>query len=652
MIGETRNRPMLPEGSEELPDISGVVPWETYNESTRLLVVDQINQRALSEGRPIFASLLDDANKLYESLESQARDAKKMAEDAKNKKEAEELRAALTTPQAAQTTFTGSASEAWQNAKDFLGVEFYSPLQIWEGMKTFWEQLNRSIKSSDTVKANLIANMLGKMTSILPFDWAQDTERLLNQKVEEDNETETDAYKKYLARKGAYFNDLFVKTGNEMDTNRSNPNRIRAIMEFAASKGFLNDLVKFREQGTAKYYVFGRSDWALDELLKDMGGIESDRYKKFVDKLDAMQSSGTASERKDGKEYATGRCERYDQFVEQFEGAIDGHNYWFALGIADRAIEKGKESYMGSKLALIMMRHLQTEPNAKRYINAKFLEDLGVVGARSALNLGFMNFQRSTILPWAERQSPEQRQLEAAGGFGTVIDLIEQEIAAKDPELDRRVRAGSKEDMKKRDEIIAKVLSAQRVEMAYPDATGKKRKISIYQTKFKVGGAHFAIGSPVQGDPPDFRSLAEDFVKKPSELFIANADILKVFFGFNAQGQFSYGTRALWFMTRIWEEAEEYKKLAAEDAEWKAVYENYLKIMSKKLTDWIITQQNTQGSDGFVKQKFQGEDIRIIPGLIKAGLIDVGQIDPESRLGKALRPGQGSPAPADEEIEP
>jgi len=338
----------------------------------------------------------------------------------------------------------------------FINMRLYSPLEIWASFKTIKDAYLESYRQHTQLKSSGLAQGAGHFLKWLP--WAGDIEQILDSQLDKANDEVKESYLNFLKNHKPSFRSLFDLSG-EMDRNMHDGNRSRAVLEYAASRGWLYDISK----GTGT--ILGK--YNLHDILSTLGWNEKKRS-DYIDSLTGQNGTGSGNEQQEFKtRYAN--INSTERFIELFDRELSEGNMWGAIGIADKAMDRCVgTSDVSPWLATTFMRHIRENPLLRKYINDEVLDAMGILSLyKTYFTLGKVKLDKEKIEAWVRRGDT---RLANAGILGNIIQQIEEDITKK--------AGGRTVSSKAMDHMVARVLATNTVEVV------PGNYVSIYDSQY------------------------------------------------------------------------------------------------------------------------------------------------------------------------
>ncbi len=446
----------------------------------------------------------------------------------------------------------------------FLGTNWYSLEEVWEALKQVKEAYTTAWHERSHHHAAEIAKGIGDSLSWVPFI-GMDANIALKKAQESHNEKEKGEFKEYLKSNNFKYQQLFEGHDSLMHQNHSNPNKVRAILEYAASHGWLYDLDL--SAGDSEKRVMGQS---LKSLMHDYDDHEILNY---YNALRGENSSGRESEIK-AKHDTVKDIESIPYFIKEIENEMKDMNLWAAIGIAERAIERG---LIGETIGWVMttiMRVLDENPLIKKKASVDFFDKLGALSLyHTDCTMGEMKVARKDLYKWSQEE-----------GRGTDYSTLGTTFKAiKEIENDIKTRTGrsfdsddgGKYSKSALNRYVAQVLATHTVEIE--DTNHRTQRFSIFDRKYSYYTDRTLHQGQVSVSKED-----EDYFRERTGNLRADGVVIKQLLTLTSTGQFTNESRALAYITNVLKVNEELEKKNMADAA-----AHYRENTGRRLREWI-----------------------------------------------------------------
>lgn len=587
---------------KRLPKLDSANAWKAYNASTRNLVIRAFKDEIFLDTDNLSAiqKILDHANEQVDLIQGalEKNPQRKQIIETAQKAMLEEERLKQIEKE------TGKASpsfrEIWQGINKALGIEWYSPLQMWQAFQDTKEAFKRAWKAKDDRKSALFASKIGSVIQkVLPFGMGNEIAQSLDADLSDRNSKEKNGFKEYLAGNNTLFTTVF-DPGGTMDEYKHNPNKARGILEFAAEKGWLYDFPTQAKSGVKPEDALVMGKWRYRELVSDMGDTDAANY---YYSLQFMNGAGKDKSIEGGSKFVHD-LDKPEPFIEALKGSLKGHDYWSAVGMMKRAFERGMEGELSPWLTITVMDHVKKDPFAQRFISGPILEAMGTVGAyTTAFTVGYLRFEKDQILEWARSGAKEMNE---AGTFGKIYKAVSEDIISKDDSY-------AKDDEKNQADLqrtIAKVLAAQTVELR------NGRQVNIFAPRYNF----YNNGSGQQRET-EVGKLDSDFYVNRSETMLSDENIVVQILDYRSQGGFQEEARAVGFLNNIFTLNQELSR--SQEQELQNGGARFRQVMGRKLEVWLKKALTSSNQKWLVDYKPKGRNKQVLKELIETGFLDV-----------------------------
>lgn len=572
----------------------------TFNESDRMMI-----QREAMDLRDGITPLLDLQRTVLHPISARADCLQQGIAKSGMKKVIEQLEKMKKEKDAAK-----EGASLWQELKAFprsMGIAFYSVYEVIEAYKQVksayidaWEQRVR-------LKAAGLANLAGKAFQKLPY--GQDVEQVLESSINRKNDEVKDQYVSFLKNRNVGFRDLFVNTGNILTQNRHDSNRARAVLEYAASKGWLYHLQNEEFVDINHKRILRK--WRLRDLLP--AEWDEARANDYFSLLKSQNSNGEKQETGAAKNNIQAR-ENTPAFIKNIEFELDGLNVWAALGIAERALERGLYAEVSPWIATTIYRKMQESKELRDLIPITWLDQIGSLGAyASYMTIGHIKSERPAIESWLSSGDDNIRN---AGDLGKAISLIEEEILRS---TNRSFK--TPEEKYALNNFVAKVLAGQTLDEETPDL-GLRRgtRITIFSDRYTAYRNNGNILGMRDLTGPGFKAEDSDYYTQRSDNILSSGTTYIM--QHTANAQFVEPSKTQCYVAHI---LELYRELQAKGL--KAEAENFRREMGEKLTINTEEKLGDSRTTGLVKFKTivdkKETNELIYPTLVREGFIPI-----------------------------
>lgn len=336
------------------------------------------------------------------------------------------------------------------------GWKLYSIMDIYEGAKSVIESYKRTWNQHRQLASANVAKRLGKFISWLPY--GDEVQQVLDSELKGKNDEVKDKYLNFLKTQNMTFPQVFGDNG-ELFRVKSDPNLSRAVLEYAASRGWLYNIDEIGVDGK----ILGM--FQLQSLASDYERHELDNY---FQKLREENRNGGKSEKDRIK--SRENKDAFPDFLVALQEQFRDQNLWGVVGVMERAIERGLSDVVVTRMAVEFMRQLRDNPEVASYFgnNRDLIDQIGALSMyNTAFTLGWFKQNRRDIQKWLkERRYNPNADMREAGPLFQVADVIERNIRRQlgDAAFERMRQE------KRLDDVVAKILTGQ---LVYTDAEGK-----------------------------------------------------------------------------------------------------------------------------------------------------------------------------------
>ncbi len=321
------------------------------------------------------------------------------------------------------TSGNGVEWVSWSDAVKIIGIFKDAILQKWEQGKER--------------KAHRIADNLAQGAWI-----AKPIEYTLKKQARAANEKQTSEFADYLKTAGLNYDRLIGKQ-NGLFWRLGNINEKRAVLEFAAEKGWLYDLSP----------VYGNDVYGVN-FIKEFG---PEAYSDLVQHYE----EGKKKEEKRGYAKVDKRPD-IPPMIEDLKHELAERNLFAIKGIFERIQQKAKYAYSHVWALTTFVNELRKDPQLLEILDKGLLDDLGNIGiGQSAWSLTMFKILRDPLMEWKDGANWDNNVMTRT------IKKIEGRLA--------RLPGGIKE--KTKEEAVAKIMAGQ----TYRDGDVT---ISIFQSDF------------------------------------------------------------------------------------------------------------------------------------------------------------------------
>ena len=544
--------------------------WAGENTTTRLLTVGAFEQApALQEDNGQIHTVGDVLKTLQEDIERQLETWERVLET--SQKEFALLEQAS---EQAQAGHTGDAGEGLpgtvRNAWNSIPIRFHSPYEVWQAMKKIAKSYKESYDQYTDLRSDILAKKMSKVIKHLP--WGNDVQQLLERELDERNNGIASKYAEYLKSKNANYKEIFGP-GGELARNKTDGNRARGVLEYAASRGWLNDIDNNTRRG--KFLAIQSIDGPMYSLRELVPADWDDA--KILD-YEAILLTKHNQGKKDESEKYLNRYYNVDvaeRFLELMTEELNKLNIWAAHGIMKRALQRGLKGEISPWVAVKLLRLLEDNPYIRQVITKDALDQMGALALyNSHFTAGALKTDDEKIYDYAKSGRPDR--IERTGLFGTTVKEIRRNIQSSisASSWSRLQTDAGKDDL---DRAIAQILSAQTV-------TIDGRHFTIFQDN----AVYNAYRSPktneilrYQGDVKAGEE-DEDYVREHySDVMIGSKSAISSYLD-QSNGHLRHESRAKFFFGTV---IDRYETLV-KDGQYEEA-DTFRQEMGEKLSSWL-----------------------------------------------------------------
>ncbi len=407
-----------------------------------------------------------------------------------------------------------------KNAYQAMNIEWTTPMEIYLGWKKFWDVRKQTYEEKQRRGAARNAQKFGSFVKgISPFtNFENDVEQTLKAAVDNDDSSYKDAYIKLLKSGPEKFDSLF-KPGGFYELNQHDPLRTKAVLEYAAEHGWLYDLDSETATVMGIKLVPGKNLPAGEDL------------ETYLETLQSMDGNGSDKSRNEAKS-SISTATSWSPIFKRFEKELSLNNLWGAIGVMEKAIDRGKDPATCSKLAVRFFRHMRDNQNIRKYITSDMLDQLGNISF-SNVTWGYfpLKLDKESILAWASSQDPNR--IENAGTFAATIKEVEARVIALETGTGRKI------DTVKIDDLVGRILAGQVVK-----EEGWSNALSIFSPEFSKYRKQLA------GSDPGKVTGGEDYRQKSEAILYGSTGLSKILF-LTSQGGLQHESFAKPFLADI-----------------------------------------------------------------------------------------------------
>ena len=409
----------------------------------------------------------------------------------------------------------------------FFNVRFYSINDLYNAGKSVVEAWHKGYQERTELKSSGLAQKAGKILGWLP--WGKDANIILNRELEGKNDEVKESYKKFLETRNLPFKNI----EEMLEKNQNDGNRFRAVLEYAADRGWLYDF------DTNTGTVFKKFSLTMGETVPDTW--TDDNLHNYIRTLDEQNSQGQTKM----KDQGYSRVETYEDIppiIEVLEDELERGNYWAAHGIQKRAMEKGKQGEVSTWFAVTICRHLRENATARKYFPTDLLDDMGNIGIQHpAWTTTYFKANRKKFAAWKQKYAnvKDATNFEDCGELASIVMQVEGDIK----------RTGVSLTQSQLDRYVAKVLATQTVNI-------QGHVFSIYDDKYSWYRDNYRDkATTIKVDQAD-----DDFFGLQSEILLLGQEGIDSILYIETNGEFKHNVKAFSFFEQIFKRAESLKK--------------------------------------------------------------------------------------------
>lgn len=460
-----------------------------------------------------------------------------------------------------------------ENDYFFNRIKWASPLEMYKGVKMWYEAMKRSYEQYSDKRAIEFAEKISKASGMLPFKFLKDTEDILKEDVNKKQKEIRNNYLEFYKSDGPTYLKVFGNGG--LYEKATDDQRKLALLLYAAENGWLYGI----ESGTINTPLGGKI--ILSQLIGD--GPDS---VSFFEELQAMNFDG-AKKREERGYNRVKSLESQDRIQEELQKAIHEVDLPSIIGIARRANEKGLDGSTNERSMVAILEGIhdpETGPLIRRAISKEWLDNVAKVNTADAtIGLGHFKTDRDAIYRYVKQYDKMggHNGLQYAGNSGKAVWLARKKLIAADPSL--------KKNKDKLQRKIAHLLASHDVE---------------------VGGKYFSIWHPdfafyrhskgiAEFDAPNHKPETDfDYSKEISSQILRSSKIYSRMLPTNNEGRLEreYGDQAKAFLAKIIKTRDSRLELAKKGKISKDEYLEMMLHLRKNMGEWVA--KNLQNSYG------------------------------------------------------
>ncbi|OGJ58416.1 hypothetical protein A2635_02650 [Candidatus Peribacteria bacterium RIFCSPHIGHO2_01_FULL_51_9] len=433
-----------------------------------------------------------------------------------------------------------------------IGIRFYSAYEIFEAFSMVTKAYQESFKEHTHLKASGLAQSVGNVARFLPF--AGDIQQTLDLQLDKANDEVKDGFVNFLKNRRVTFRGLF-DPGGELDRNKHDPNRARAVLEYAASRGFLWDI----EDSDNRTMIV--AEIPLRSILPSQWSEA--QKKSYYQGLRSQNASGQQEERKKG-ETLVASAETIPVIIDEIHREMQKRHFWSAFGMMEVAMKKAKVGHVNPWLTTTIFMEMSKGDTIK-YIPKGFIDQIGGLGlGQPGFTMQFFKFDKDSIYAWRERRARgADVPISEAGRIGSLIATIEKEFA------------GATEEEKA--ELVAKVLAGQLVKY-----NGKH--FSIFEDKYNTYRRDVVMRAPYVGAPN--MQADPDFFGEESEVLLYGPTGIKEILS-NSNESAKYLDKAENFLRTVLERYDKLDEAGQTDPKMAQAAKEFQEDMQEKFEEYM-----------------------------------------------------------------
>ncbi len=411
-----------------------------------------------------------------------------------------------------------------QKLNNDLGITWITPYQVYMGVKKYIDNYRADIEDINRRKISAVTSSIANaVAEIMPTAFNNAVKQRAKSTIDSEDNKVKDEFINTLKSGPASFNDLF-KQGGSYDSNQHDYNLNRAVLEYAASRGWLYDM------DPENNIVMGRT-------LVNGGNLPPGQdEKEYIDQLREINTKGMNSEKQRGVEIVD-REGDFDKIFIEFKHQLELRNYMAAVGIIERTIGKGKKAHTVTQLTVAFVRHIRSDTNAWKYIHFNVIEALKGIGYGYPL---FTTAMLDHSLPKTiKKRERDPFAMKKGGTFTATLEQLEAEIDMQAPGLKDR-------DQEQFDELVAKALSGQTIS-SHVDKNGDEQSWSHAVTLFGENYKAYRADMAASARPNNLNyEKMQDFLHD-SELLLTGSPVFNKIFTVGSTDDFDNAEMAQQF---------------------------------------------------------------------------------------------------------
>lgn len=407
----------------------------------------------------------------------------------------------------AKQAFSATSGASWLSS--VTNMEMYSLLDYYEVIKGSWENWLKGWNEKKQLRqAKMSQGIAGTLGKVLPLgtEWETVTKR----EVEGKNDEAKSAFKKSLEINYVTYDQI----ATYLEQNKNDGNRYIAVLEYAADHGWLMDL------DVTGGMAFGRK-------IVTPSTWNGEAINQYYTTLDVMNSSGQDNQKKRGKD-RVGSMNSIPPIIDVLIDEMERQNYWAAYGILEVMLGKGKIGENVPWFTTTFIRFFRDAPAQWRANIAPQVIDL--VDQVGNLTLGhpggsafnFIKIERKEMARWLLADDDKIEREAELGNAGTIQKwIIRTEKIIKKRTEGYGVKFNTKKEKARLDQVVAKVLAAQNVDLSdeFTEVT-KPTYVNIFEPEFAE------YRKTLRGNPldPDVARADSDYFSEDTDMLMINKE--------------------------------------------------------------------------------------------------------------------------------
>lgn len=363
----------------------------------------------------------------------------------------------------------------------------------------------------------------------------------LDKQAKSANDEETEKFKEYLKKDGFTYDQLFKPNG-VLDQNRSNINRAKAVIDYAADHAWLYKLDRTN----------GRDVYGVD--YEGLWGART--FEELVEHNAEQQEKESST----GYSKVNNHPEIF-MIIDDMLEELEKKNIWQVHGMMKRLQEKAKLAESNTWAVTTLFRAMRDDPDVLKIMDIGMLDKIGNIGiGQSAWSMTLYKTQRKQILAMKRAAGSATDSKGAVEAFirneknDFIMGQVFAEIEKQLPEELRRGRDPKRHNSKYRDyteldHAVAKVLAGQSVRTnggKYISIFDNKNPIFVKYRNYFMDTTNTTPTEPGKTDP-DFYNPQNGGADL---LLLGSAEIANNF-NHTSQGRWTEENKALNFATQV-----------------------------------------------------------------------------------------------------